>query len=495
MLTKFRKAGAQMLDVQQQQAIRAAIRHSFNLVRSSADVSVVRDHLLALLVLKYLSDRDAMSGEGAIAAGAESGKPPLFDVLSHTRHEADIGARIDNALADLEKKHPLLQGAFQEVSFDSAALGNPEQRRRVLSDLLALFSSTEFDYRNTGAADSVAFACETLISDVAATSGKGGGGEFFTPPEVSQLIAGLLQPRPGESIGDPCCGSGTLLLTCSAAARAHSGQDGCRLFGQEKNGSTWALAKINMLAHGELDAQLEWGDTLEDPRLLVGDQLRKFDLVVSSPPFSLRDWRQETAADDPFGRYWRGVPPRGTADYAFISHMVETLQPGHGRMAVVVTHGVLFRGGAERLIRQRLLEENLVDAVIGLPAKLFPNTGVPIALLVLRMNKDDKAVLFIDASRQFEHGKTQNKLQEQDLTKIESTYAARADVEGYARLVSLADILRHDCNLNVARYVDAVEEVSQVDLEALRAEREQLRAELEGLESRFAHLIQEVSRA
>ncbi len=174
--------------------------------------------------------------------------------------------------------------------------------------------------------------------------------------------------------------------------------------------------------------------------------------------------------------------------------MVETLQPSHGRMAVVVTHGVLFRGGAERQIRQRLLEENLVDAVIGLPAKLFPNTGLPIALLVFRRRKDDKAVLFIDASRQFEHGKTQNKLREEDLTRIESTYAARTDVEGYARLVSLVDILQNDCTLNVARYVDAVEQVYQVDLEALRAERAQLRAELEGLESRFASLIQEVSR-
>lgn len=482
-----------MLDVQQQQqAIRRAIRKSFDLVRGSADVGAFRDHLLALLVLKYLSDRDARSAGKAIAANGEADKPPLFEMLSHPRHLADIGKRIDHALADLENRHPLLQGAFHDVSFDSAALGNPEQRRRVISDLLTFFCSTEFDYRNSSAADSVALACETLISEVATAGGKRGG-EFFTPPEVSRLIAGLLQPEPGESIGDPCCGSGTLLLTCSAAARARSNRDGCRIFGQEKTGSTWALAKINMLVHGELDAQLEWGDTLKDPRLVVGDQLRKFDLVVSSPPFNLKDWGQEAAACDPFGRYRRGIPPRGSADYAFISHMVETLKPGHGRMAVVVTHGVLFRGGAEQQIRRQLLEENLVDAVIGLPAKLFPSTGLPVALLVLRNNKRDKDVFFIDASREHEHGKIQNKLREVDVSKIESAYVARQNMDGYAHLVSLEAILDNDCNLSVARYVDASEEVHHVDLGALRAERAQLMAELAALERNFENLLQEVS--
>jgi len=239
---------------------------------------------------------------------------------------------------------------------------------------------------------------------------------------------------------------------------------------------------------------LAWGDTLKDPRLVAEGQLQKFDVVVSSPPFNVKDWGQEAAATDPYGRYRRGVPPRASADYAFISHMVETLEPSHGRMAVVVSHGVLFRSGAELQIRRQLLEENLVDAVIALPAKLLPNTSLPIALLVFRKDKRDGQVLFIDASRQFEYGKTQNQLRDEDVAQIEKTYAARADVEGYARLVPLEGILQNDCNLNVVLYVGAVEQVRLVDLEALRAERAQLRAELEGLESRFASLIQEVSR-
>jgi len=482
-----------MLDSQQQYAIRNALRRCFDTVRSSAEVGTFRDHLLALLVLKYLSDREANCAGHDTAPNGQTGQRPLFDVLSNAGHMADLGKRIDQALANLEDRHPLLHGAFHDVSFDSSALGNPEQRQRVLSDWLNQFGGPEFDYRDAGAAESAAFAYETLISEVAAASGKRGA-EFFTPPEVSRLIAEILQPEAGESIGDPCCGSGTLLLTCSAFARARSGGEGCQLFGQEKNGSTWALAKINMFVHEELAAQLAWGDTLKDPRLVAEGQLQKFDVVVSSPPFNVKDWGQEAAATDPYGRYRRGVPPRASADYAFISHMVETLEPSHGRMAVVVSHGVLFRSGAELQIRRQLLEENLVDAVIALPAKLLPNTSLPIALLVFRKDKRDGQVLFIDASRQFEYGKTQNQLRDEDVAQIEKTYAARADVEGYARLVPLEGILQNDCNLNVVRYVGAVEQVRLVDLEALRAERAQLRAELEGLESRFASLIQEVSR-
>ena len=483
-----------MLDPEAKHAIRNALWRGFDSVRGVADVGEVRDHLLALLVLKYASDRTANNAEYAVALDADAGSLPPFERLLNAKHMPDIGQRIDRALVDLEKQHPLLQDAFHNVRFDSSLLGDPKQRQHLIADLLSCFGLPEFDFRSGASAEAAGFACETLISEAAATAGKRGA-EFFTPPELSRLIAGLLQPEAGESVGDPCCGSGTLLLTCSAFARARSGGKGCQLFGQEKNGSTWAMANINMFVHEELTAQLAWGDTLKDPRLVTGDQLQRFDVVVSSPPFNVKDWGQEAAASDPYGRYRRGIPPRGTADYAFISHMVETLKPGHGRMAVVVSHGVLFRSGAELQIRRQLLEENLVDAVIALPAKLLPNTSLPIALLVLRKGKREKHVLFINACRQFEHGKTQNKLREQDLTKIETTYAARADVDGYARLVSLADILQNDCNLNVARYVDAVEEVCLVDFEALRAERAQLRAELKGLESRFASLIQEISRA
>jgi type I restriction enzyme M protein len=482
-----------MLDAEAKQAIRDALWRCFDSVRGVADVGEARDHLLALLVLKYASDRAADEASHAVALDATAGSRPPFGQLLNAMHMPDIGQRIDLTLADLEKQHPLLQNAFHNVRFDSSLLGDPKQRQHLIADLLNCFSSPEFDFRSEASAEAAGFACETLISEAAVVAGKRGA-EFFTPPEVSRLIAAILRPEAGESVGDPCCGSGTLLLTCSALARAQSGGEGCQLFGQEKNGGTWALAKINMFLHGECAAQLAWGDTLKDPRLVAGGQLQKFDVVVSNPPFNVKDWGQETAAADPFGRYRRGVPPRASADYAFISHMVETLKRGRGRMAVVVSHGVLFRTGAELQIRKQLLEEGLVDAVIALPAKLLPNTPLPIALLVLRKDKSNGQVLFIDASRQFGHGKAQNQLRDEDLAQIEATYVARADVEGYARLVSLEDVLQNDCNLNVGRYVEAVELVCQVDLEAVRSERAQLRAELEVLESRFASLIQEVGR-
>ena len=481
-----------MLDAETKQAIRLALWRCCDSVRGVADVGEVRDHLLALLVLRYASDH-AVETNHAGGSDADAESAPSFEQLLDAKHLPDIGQRVDRALADLERQHPLLNDAFHSVRFDSSLLGEPTRRQHLVADLLSCFGFPEFDFRGGASVEAAGFACETLISEAAVVAGKRGA-EFFTPPEVSRLIAEILRPEAGESVGDPCCGSGTLLLTCSAFARARSGGEGCQLFGQEKNGSTWALAKINMFMHGERAAQLAWGDTLKDPRLVAGGELQKFDVVVSNPPFNVKDWGQEAAAADPFSRYRRGVPPRASADYAFISHMVETLEPGHGRMAVVVSHGVLFRSGAELQIRRQLLEEGLVDAVIALPAKLLPNTPLPIALLVLRRDKSDGQVLFMDASRQFGHGKAQNQLRDEDLAQIEATYVARADVEGYARLVSLEDIFQNDCNLNVVRYVEAVEPVCQVDLEALRAERAHLRAELERLESRFASLIQEVGR-
>lgn len=482
-----------MLDAATKQAMRDALWRCFESVRGVADVGELRDHLLALQVLKYDSDRTAGNHEYAVELDADADLLCPFKRLLNAKHMPDIGQRIDQALADLEKQHPLLQDAFHSVRFDSSLLGEPKQRQHLIAELLSCFGSPAFDFRGGATAEAAGFACETLISEAAAVAGKRGA-EFFTPPGVSRLIAAILRPGAGESVCDPCCGSGTLLLTCSAFARAQSGGEGCQLFGQEKNGSTWALAKINMFLHGERAVQLAWGDTLKDPRLVAGDQLQKFDVVVSTPPFNVKDWGQEAAAADPFDRYRRGIPPRASADYAFISHMVETLKPGLGRMAVVVSHGVLFRSGAELQIRKQLLKEGLVDAVIALPAKLLPSTPLPIALLVLRKDKSHGQVLFIDASRQFAHGKTLNQLRDEDTAQIEATYVARVHVEGYARLVSLEEIQQNDYNLNVIRYVEAVEQVCQVDLEALRAERAQLRAELEGLESRFASLIQEVSR-
>ena len=256
------------------------------------------------------------------------------------------------------------------------------------------------------------------------------------------------------------------------------------LFGQEAIGSTWALAKMNMFLHGEDNHRIEWGDTLRNPKLLNDDEtLMHFDVVVANPPFSLDKWGQEEAQNDIHNRYSRGVPPKSKADYAFLLHMIETLKAKTGRMGVVVPHGVLFRGAAEGKIRRQLIEENLLDTVIGLPEKLFYGTGIPAAILVFRKNKRDESVLFIDASRDYADGKNQNQLRKVDIQRILQTYIDRESIAKYSHLATLKEVAENDFNLNIPRYVDTFEEEEEVDLIAVRVERKKLRTELSMLDS------------
>ncbi|MGO4513760.1 N-6 DNA methylase, partial [Bradyrhizobium sp. 2TAF36] len=216
------------------------------------------------------------------------------------------------------------------------------------------------------------------------------------------------------------------------------------------------------------------------------------DIVVANPPFSLEKWGVENAAGDKFGRFRRGIPPKTKGDYAFVLHMIETLKPKTGRMGVVVPHGVLFRGSSEGVIRQKLLEENLLDAVIGLPEKLFYGTGIPAAILIFRKTKKDKSVLFIDASREFRSGKNQNQLTEENIAKIVATYQARKPVERYASLASYEEIKDNDYNLNIPRYVDTFVETEDVDLAAVRSERQKLKIELAQLEIQMDGYLKEL---
>jgi type I restriction enzyme M protein len=282
-------------------------------------------------------------------------------------------------------------------------------------------------------------------------------------------------------------------MKCSQLIRQRSGGKKYALYGQEAIGSTWALAKMNMFLHAEDNHRIEWGDTLRNPKLLDGNsQLKLFDIVVANPPFSLEKWGFENAEADPYKRFRRGVPPRTKADYAFILHMIETMKPGSGRMAVVVPHGVLFRGAAEGRIRKELIDENLLETVIGLPEKLFYGTGIPAAILVFRKNKKDNKVLFIDASREYQDGKNQNQLRDTDLQRIFNAAEDRKNQDKYAYLASIAEIAENDYNLNIPRYVDTFEEEAEIDLMAVRAEREKLKAELTVLEEKMAGYLKEL---
>ncbi len=323
---------------------------------------------------------------------------------------------------------------------------------------------------------------EYLIARFAAGAGKKAG-EFYTPPEVSLLLAKLMDPQPGNRICDPACGSGSLLIKVGQEV----GSDNFFLAGQESNGSTWSLCRMNMFLHGMDSARIEWCDTINNPKLLEKDELTRFDVVVANPPFSLEKWGHEDAGHDRFNRFWRGVPPKSRGDYAFITHMVEIALEGKGKVGVIVPHGVLFRGGAEGLIRQKFIEENVLETVIGLPAQLFYGTGIPAAIMVFNKarkpwkeakTKRDSHVLFIDASREFEDGKKQNHLREQDINKIITTFKGFKEIEKYSHLATLDEIKEAEFNLNIPRYVDTFEEEEDIDIKAVQKEIEEIEGEL-----------------
>ncbi|MGF6540550.1 N-6 DNA methylase [Paraburkholderia youngii] len=489
-----------MLDQEQKQAIDAAIWQLYGAFHGAALSSNSKELVMAMLVLKFLSDvvveidrrprTDRFSEERWVVPEAA-----IFSSLFAQRHDPGNGHRLNRALDALESANVALYEVFEGIDFNAPSLGSTEPKELLLRQLLEGFAVAALDFRieREGRFEAAGYACDSLIRHAAEIQGRRGrGGEFFTPFEICQLIARLMQPKAGESVCDPCCGSGSLLIACSEAARQREGGLGCALFGQEINGGAWALARMNMLLHGENQHQIAWGDTLRAPQLLSGGSLKKFAITVSSPPFSLRNWGQEEADRDTHNRYWRGIPPRAAGDYAFISHMLATLEPKVGRMAVVVAHGVLFRAAAELQIRKTLVQENLIDAVIALPPKMFTYTGIAVAIIIMRKDRSGDGVLFIDASREFQHGKNQNALRMVDLDRIESTYFGRSSVAQYSRLVTHAEIAANDYNLSVARYVKAPEDEVITDLTALRAERDLLRAELVTLERKLAALLQDV---
>lgn len=479
--------------------------------RGVIDPAAYKDYILVMLFLKYVSDltkerreeyeqrygddaervRRAMERERfVVPEGAD------FESLYTARSANDVGERINKALEKLEDANKQkLENVFRNIDFNSeAALGETKERNARLKHLLEDFADPRMDLRPSylESRDVLGDAYEFLVKNFASDSGKKGG-EFYTPPEVSRLLARILDPQPGSRISDPCCGSGSLLIrTGEMVPPEANGVRNVALFGQELNGATWALAKMNMYLHGFDQARIERGDTIRAPKLVEGDHLMKFDVVVANPPFSLDKWGADMAESDRYHRFFRGIPPKGRGDYAFISHMIETTNPVDGRVGVVVPHGVLFRSAGEAVIRRRLIEENLLDGVIGLPANLFFGVGIPAALLFFRRGKKDDSVFFIDASREFEKGKNQNRLRTEHIDKIVATWQAREDVALYAKRVALQDIATNDFNLNIPLYVDTFEEEATVDLAALQSEIHRLEAELQSARSELKDAMQEL---
>ena len=494
-----------------QEEINKAVWSACDTFRGTVSADIYKDYVLTMLFLKYISDvwqdhydryKDEYGDEPELIAEMMKSERFIlpesanFYTLHKRRHEAGNGERIDKALHAVEEANiGKLRDVFQDISFNSNKLGEEAQKNELLKDLLEDFAKDTLNLRPSriGKLDIIGNAYEYLIKQFAADSGRKAG-EFYTPPEVSELMAELVDPKEGDAICDPTCGSGSLLMKCGRLIQQRfEGSKKYALYGQEAIGSTWALAKMNMFLHGEDNHRIEWGDTIRNPKLLDSeDQLKHYDIIVANPPFSLDKWGHGSAEADRFSRFRRGIPPKTKGDYAFILHMIETMKPKTGRMAVVAPHGVLFRGSSEGKIRKQLVDENLLDCVIGLPEKLFYGTGIPAAILVLKKQKADNKVLFIDASREFQSGKNQNQLSDDNIKKIIETYQARETVDKYAYLATPDEIAENDYNLNIPRYVDTFEEEEEIDLMAVRAEREKLKAELAELETKMDGYLKEL---
>jgi len=501
--------------------------------RGVVDPAQYKDYILVMLFLKYISDvwqdhyetyqkqygddderiRRKLNRERFVLpmitfteTNEKSGNKTVADKFSATyyslyerRSAPNIGELINIVLDHIEVSNKTkLEGVFRNIDFNSEAnLGKTKDRNRRLKQLLEDFYKPQLDMRPSRVSeDVIGNTYIYLIERFASDSGKKAG-EFFTPLKVTELIAKLVHPKPGDRICDPACGSGGLLIQSAKEINDRN----FALFGQESNGSTWALCRMNMFLHSFDSARIEWCDTLNSPLLVENDRLMRFNCVVANPPFSLDKWGAENADSDQFNRFWRGIPPKSKGDLAFISHMVEIALDKKGRVAVVVPHGVLFRGAAEGRIRQKMIEENLLDAVIGLPGNLFPTTNIPVAILVFDRSREKggeneavKNVYFIDASREFVSNKKQNTLSDEHLAKIMKAYAGRVDIEKYAHVAAFDEIKDNDFNLNIPRYVDTFEEEEEIDIDAVQLEIEALEKELAEVRGKMAEKVKEIRR-
>ncbi len=396
------------------------------------------------------------------------------------------------------------QGLFSEINLNSEKLGkNYEERNKKLCTIIQKIAEGIAEFSTD--TDTLGDAYEYLIGQFAAGSGKKAG-EFYTPQQISTVLSEIVtldsqDPSAGkkkkmEKVLDFACGSGSLLLNVRKRMKEHGGTIG-KIYGQENNITTYNLARMNMLLHGMKDTEFEifHGDTLLNQWEMLGEMnpARKveFDAVVANPPFSLRWEPNDTLAED-FRYKSYGLAPKSAADFAFLLHGFHYLG-SEGTMAIILPHGVLFRGGAEKKIRTKLLTDNNIDAVIGLPANLFYSTGIPVCILVLKKCKKEDDVLFINAGEHFEKGKRQNRLREEDIARIVETYRNRpGKIERYARRVGMGDIEKNDYNLNISRYVSTAVAEEKIDLKKVNAELTEVEKKIKDSTARHNEFLREL---
>lgn len=496
------------------QKLESTLWDAADILRGELNASQYMDYIFGLLFLKRMNDQFDVEKELKINEFKEMGLPEdeierlvndpgiyeNFYVPDRARWNTlknltlNIGPELDKAFKAIEDepKNSELIGVLTTANY------NDKERvpDKKLSQLLILFSKINLANENLETKDVLGNAYEYLIKQFA-DEGGAKGGEFYTPEAVVKTLVGIVKPKEGEKIYDPTCGSGGMLINSTYYIEKHGGNPkNVLLNGQEINLSTWAICKMNMLFHDAKGAVIKKGDTIRDPKHTKGGVLETFDVVLANPPFSLKNWGIDEAKSDAYGRFVYGIPPKSYGDLAFVEHMIASLN-SKGRMGTVVPHGVLFRGGAEGKIREGLLQENndLIEAVIGLPSNIFYGTGIPAALLIINKEKPEERknkVLFIDASKGFVKDGNKNKLRDEDIEKIIDTFDKFEPAQKYAEVIDLDAIKENDYNLNISRYVDTTEEEEPVDIDLVLQDIREIKKDLKDGEEKLNGYLKEL---
>lgn len=430
-------------------------------LRGGMDASQYKDYILTFLFVKYVSDKQKADPHSLIDV------PPggSFDDMVALKGDKEIGDKINKVIAKLAEPNRLQKVIDQADFNDEEKLGKGKEMQDRLSKLVAVFADLDFRGSRAEGDDLLGDAYEYLMRHFATESGKSKG-QFYTPAEVSRILAKVVgidqDTRQDQTVYDPTCGSGSLLLKAAAEAPR-----GMTIYGQEKDNATWALARMNMILHSNEIAELHKGDTIASPKFTQGAQLKTFDFVVMNPPFSTKSWNNGLEND--YGRFEFGMPPAKNGDYAFLLHALKSLK-STGKAAVILPHGVLFRGNAEAIIRKALLKRGYIKGIIGLPPNLFYGTGIPACIVVLdKENAHARTGVFmVDASKGFMKDGAKNRLRSQDIHKIVDVFTKQSEIPRYSRMVPIREIAdnKNDFNLNIPRYIDSSEPEDIQDLHA-----------------------------